>query len=110
MQDRQTRTPEDWENYRTLRENVKTRLREAEREHVKTELQHCQKNSSMWKVIRSCVPHKEISKPVFSRDLKEMAEEFNEFFTTVGARTSVESRSLIVCIVCGHHPHHPQHK
>ena len=49
----------------------------------------------MWKVIRNCIPRKEISQPVYSRDLKDVAEEFNNFFTSVGTRVSVESTSLI---------------
>ena len=49
----------------------------------------------MWKVIRNCIPRKEISQPVYSRDLKDVAEEFNNFFSSVGTRVSEESTSLI---------------
>ena len=49
----------------------------------------------MWKVIRNCIPRKEIPQPVYSRDLKDVAEEFNNFFTSVGTRVSEESTSLI---------------
>ena len=92
---KQTRSSEDWEIYRLSRESIKARLRDSEREHAKTELKNCKKTSSMWKVIKNCIPRKEISQPVYSRDLKDMAEEFNNFFTSVGTRVSEESTSLI---------------
>ena len=91
---KQTRSSEDWEIYRLSGESVKAQLRDSEREHAKTEL-NCKKTSSMWKVIRNCIPCKEISQPVYSRDLKDVAEEFNNFFTSVGTRVSEESTSLI---------------
>ena len=92
---KQTRSSEDWEIYRLSGESVKARLRDSEREHAKTELKNCKKTSSMWKVIRNCIPRKEISQPVYSRGLKDVAEEFNNFFSSVGTRVSEESTSLI---------------
>ena len=77
------------------RASVKARLRDAEREHAKTEFKNCKKTSSMWEVIRNCIPRKQISQPVYSRDLKDVAEEFNNFFTSVGTRASEASTSLI---------------
>ena len=91
---KQTKSSEDWEIYCLSRESVKARLRDSEREHAKTELKNC-KTSSMWKVIRNCIPRKEISQPVYSRDLKDVAEEFNNFSTSVGIRVSEESTSVI---------------
>ena len=48
----------------------------------------------MWKVIRNCIPTKEKSRPVYSREVTELANEFNEFFTSVGARAAAESKRL----------------
>ena len=48
----------------------------------------------MWKVIRNCIPSKEKSRPVYSRDMTELANEFNEFFTSVGVRAAAESKRL----------------
>ena len=48
-----------------------------------------------WKVIRSCIPRRETTQQVYTKDLKEVADEFNQFFTSVGARASKASRSLL---------------
>ena len=48
----------------------------------------------MWKTIRNCIPRKETTQPVYTRDIKLLANEFNEFFTTVGARTVDTVKSL----------------
>jgi len=37
---------------------------------------------------------KEKSRPVYLRDKAELANEFNEFFTSVGARAAAESKRL----------------
>ena len=99
---KQTKSFGDWEIYRMSRESVKARLRDAEQEHAKTELKNCKKTSSMWKVIRNSFSRKEISQPVYSRDLKDVAEELNNFFTSVGTRASEASTSLIGNTICQH--------
>ena len=48
----------------------------------------------MWKAIRNCIPRKETTQPIYTRDVKLLANEFNEFFTTVGARTAETVKSL----------------
>jgi len=45
-------------------------------------------------VIRNCIPTKEKSRPVYLRDVTELINEFNEFFTSVGARAAAESKKL----------------
>ena len=84
----------DWEHYRWCRNEVKRRLCDAERIHVQKEMNGNQSSSAMWKVIRNCIPSKEKSKPVYSRDMTELANEVNEFFTSVGARAAAESKRL----------------
>ena len=64
--------------------------------HVQSELISCQRNSSKWKVIRNCIPRKLSMQAVYSRDVKIIADEFNEFFSTVGARAAKASAFLAV--------------
>ena len=48
----------------------------------------------MWKAIRNCMPCKETTQPIYTRDIKLLANKFNEFFTTEGARTAENVKSL----------------
>ena len=48
----------------------------------------------MWKAIRNCIPGKEITQPVYTGDVKLLTNEFNELFTTVGARATETVKSL----------------
>ena len=50
----------------------------------------------MWKVIRRCVPRKEVSQPVYTRDMKELADEFNIFYTSVGVKVAEESKKIAI--------------
>ena len=73
---------------------VKRRLCHTERIYVQKEMNGNQSSSATWKGIWNCIPSKEKSRPVYSRDMTELANEFNEFFTSVGARAAAESKSL----------------
>lgn len=84
----------DWHDYRCCRNEVKRKLREAEKKYVQKEMDDNQSISARWKVIRNCIPSKEKSRPMYSKNMKELANEFNEFFTTVGARAADESKRL----------------
>ena len=92
---RQTRLSVDWEEYRSSRDRVKSELRNAEKEFVKRKLESSKSTNSKWKVIQNCIPRRESSKPVYTRDLKEITNEFNQFFTSVGTSASQDSQSLI---------------
>lgn len=85
----------DWEIYRVSRQLVKTRLRKAEEDYIKKELKGCQKTSSKWKVIRDFIPRREKTQRVYTKDLKEVVDNFNNFFTSVGAKASEASKTLI---------------
>lgn len=50
----------------------------------------------MWKVVRKCVPRNGISKPVYTKDMKELADEFNVFYTSVGLKAMEESQKIAV--------------
>ena len=64
-------------------------------EFIKRKLESSSTTSSKWKVVRNCIPRRECSQPVYTRDLKEVTNEFNQFFTSVGAKASEDSHSLI---------------
>ena len=49
----------------------------------------------MWKVIRNYIPRKETTKPIYSRNIKTLADEFNIFFTSVGVKVSEASAALV---------------
>ena len=51
--------------------------------------------SNKWKVIRNCAPRKESTQPAYSRDLKTLADKFNAFFSSVGAKAAADSASLL---------------
>ena len=46
-------------------------------------------------MIRNCVPRKESTQSAYSRDLKTLADEFNAFFTSGGAKAAADSASLL---------------
>ena len=83
-----------WQYYRDCRNDVKRVLREAEKKYVQNEVKNNQSSSERWKVIRNCIPTREKSRPAYYRDMKELATEFNEFFTEVGVRASEEAIRL----------------
>ena len=90
-----TGLPVDWELYRDSRQVVKIRLWKAEQEYINKEMEECQNTSSQWKLIRNCLPRKEATQQVYTREVKAVAEEFNEFFVFVGAKASEASKALI---------------
>ena len=90
-----TGMPLDWELYHDLLEEVKTKLREVEKGYIEEELERSRNTRLKWEVIRSCIPRRETTQQVYTRDLKEVADEFNQFFTSVGAWASEPSRSLL---------------
>jgi hypothetical protein len=69
-------------------------LRKAERQYLQEEIDVNKKSNSMWKAIRNCIPGKEITQPVYTGDVKLLTNEFNELFTTVGARATETVKSL----------------
>ena len=91
---RRTGLPEDWQRYRAFRDDVKMKLREAERQYLQKEISNNKNRNSMWKAIRNCIPRKETTQPIYTRDVKLLANEFSEFFTTVSARTAETVKSL----------------
>ena len=92
---RQTKNSCDWDIFRAARNaGVKKTLREAEKRYVQNEIYKNKEPNAMWKVITRCVPSKQVSQPVYTRDMKELADAFTIFYTSVGAKAAEESKKI----------------
>ena len=91
---RSTISTTDWD-YRKLKKEVKSKLRDAQRKYVRKELEHSHNINSKWKIIKNCTPRKESTQQVYTKDMKKVANEFNQFFTSVGRRVPEDCASLI---------------
>ena len=82
---KKTNDPLAWNAYKNFRREVKNEIKLAEREFVADQIQSNPNNSnSIWKAIRLCIPKKSSTQRTFSRDDKIVADEFNQFFVSVG--------------------------
>ena len=71
--------PEDWQRYRASQDDIKMKLREADRQYHQKKIHNKKNRNSMWKAIGNCIPRKETTQPIYTRDVKLLANEFNEF-------------------------------
>ena len=82
----------------TVRVNLiylKTVIQAAEKRYVSDEVTKHKNNSSfLWKIINRCVPSRKKDSQTYSKDQKVMAEEFNQFFASVGSRAAEAALSL----------------
>ena len=86
---KQSRHIEDWKDYKQLRNSVKSSLRTAGSNYVRNQIEKCKGNQrTMWKVIRGCLPTKEVTKPCYQKDHAVIANEFNSYFTSIGKSTA----------------------
>ena len=92
---RKTKDPLAWDVYKSLRQEVKRKLKIAEREYVAEQIKQNPNNPRcIWKTIRSCIPKKSRNQRTFSKDDKSVANEFNTFFSSVGQATVDKINSL----------------
>ena len=92
---RKSGDPIAWSNYRNCKREVKRLLRLAQKSYVEQEIKKDPNNSSnMWKIIRTCIPKISNGYKCFSADEKSVANNFNEFFTSVGSNTVKKIQSL----------------
>ena len=92
---RKSKNVEDWNNYRQLKNAVKSSITKAESNYVCNQIEKNKDNSkSMWKVIRGCLPSKERTKPNYRKDPELVANEFNNFFISVGKTAADKVREL----------------
>ena len=90
-----TRCKRDWEMYTESRKKVKVMLKEAEINHLTDEVKvHKNNPGSLWKIINKTIPVKEKEKQVYTKDLKSIVEDFNNYFTSVGKITAATALDL----------------
>ncbi len=74
---------------------MKTLLRTAQSNYVRNQIEKYKGNSrSMWKVIRECLPSRDSDKPIYQKDHKVLANEFNEYFASVGKTAADKVKKL----------------
>ena len=77
-----------WLQYKICCREVKREIRLAESEYVNQQIQNSKNNANcIWKSIRSCIPKKSSTQRSYSKDHKSVANEFNQFFSSVGENT-----------------------
>ena len=92
-----------WSGYKNFRNELKRELRLAQKTFVEDQIkQNTNDTNTMWKTIRSCIPKKSATVKSFSKDDKTMANQFNQFFTSVGKTTLDKIQSL--ADTCGYIP------
>ena len=90
-----TNDPFHWNGYRFFRQEVKREIRVAEKVHVRTQILDSNGNSnSIWKIINRCLPRKQQDSFMASEDPTGLANELNDFFTSVGSIAAQKARDL----------------
>ena len=86
-----------WSAYKNFKKEVKWEIKIAEMEFVQEQIKNNLNNSNcLWKTIRMCIPSKSCSQhKSFSKDDKDVANEFNQFFSNVGQSANKSIQSLI---------------
>ncbi|CAB4011738.1 Hypothetical predicted protein, partial [Paramuricea clavata] len=93
----QRSNPRDWERYRGLRQEVKSKIMLSEIQLVKDEISENKSNkTSIWKTVRHCLNPCGNSTTAYSRDCTEIANEFNLFFTSVGEAAAKQAQKLAI--------------
>ena len=92
---KRTKDPFAWSAYKNFSHEVKYEIRMAEREFIARQIRNNKNNTnSLWKSIRSCIPKKSASQKAYSKDTKILADEFNQFFASVGENTVKKINAL----------------
>ena len=87
-----TRDSNDWREYKEAKQTVKATLRKAETDYIHNELQnHKDKPGCLWKII-NVIPSKKRPNLTYSKDHKSIADDFNQFFWSVGRKTAEATR------------------
>ena len=88
---RRTRLESDcmWLILRAKRKEVKRMIRNSEIEFVQNRISECHgKPGAMWKIIRNYAPTSRApaSTVQYTKDIRATADEFNDYFTSVGQK------------------------
>lgn len=90
-----TRDIIDWDNYKSYRNNVKRELKKAENEYNFNEVrQHKDNPESLWKIVNRLIPSKGKERQIYKGDHKSLANDFNQFFSSVGENAARASSHL----------------
>ena len=75
-----------WTAYKNFKREVKREIKIAEMEFVHEQIKNNANNSNcLWKTIKMCIPAKQNNQQrPYSKDDKVVANEFNQFFSSVG--------------------------
>ena len=75
--------------YKESRNTIKSLLKDADKDYVRGEvLAHKNNSDSLWKVINNSIPSKGKQIRVYSKDPKSVADDFNQFFSSVGRKSA----------------------
>ena len=90
-----TRDIDDWRAFKNVQRSVKTTLKDAEKQHVQTEVILRKDNSrSLCKVINRCIPSKDKRNLTHHRNTLDVTNDFNQFFQSVGKRAAETAEVL----------------
>ena len=74
----------DWQAYKDARNSVKNILKNSENYVCNEVNTHKDDVGSLWKIINRIIPRKERSTHVYSKSTEQIANDFNEYFVSVG--------------------------
>ncbi|CAB3997218.1 Hypothetical predicted protein [Paramuricea clavata] len=81
--------------FKDARKAVKSMLKDSERNNYLDEVQRHKNNpGSVWKIINQAIPSKSKEKHTYTKDPKTVANEFNQFFLSVGKNAADASIRL----------------
>ena len=92
---KRTKDPYAWSAYKNFSREVKYEIRMAEREFIARQIKNKNNTNSLWRSIRSCLPKKSASQKTYSKDTKVLADEFNQFFASIGENTVKKMNALV---------------
>ena len=90
-----TRDGRDWISFKNSRNAVKRMLKNSEINYYVEEVQRHKSNpGSLWKIINQAIPSPGQDKLSYTKDLKTVTNEFNQFFSCIGSNTADASIRL----------------
>ena len=95
---RQSQNADAWKAYKEAGRSVKQLLKNAEcdHDHICTEVNHQKITLDLWKIINTCIPSKDKKTLVYSRDTELVANNFNQFFSSVGRNAAQIAAQLAI--------------
>ena len=91
----QTRDDLDWSSFKNSRNAVKRMLKNSEINYYMEEVQRHRNNpGSLWKIINQAIPSQGQDKLSYTKDPKTVANEYNQFFSSIGSNTADASIRL----------------